>query len=189
MKPSVKPVTRRRGLSLQLKLSVALVLLVMAPLVVSLYLVDRLGQVAASFDAGEAAARIEPMERALDSYRELVETTKRLQAEVATRLAGDSRLQGAPTKAALDDVMQHESGLYRLELVDATGNVALGVQRALPGPAWREKEVEHPLGEHTLRLAFAVSAALKDDLRLQLQARPLMLQEPLQISPPPSHES
>jgi type II secretory ATPase GspE/PulE/Tfp pilus assembly ATPase PilB-like protein len=32
-------------------------------------------------------------------------------------------------------------------------------------------------------------AALKDDLRLRLQARPLMLQEPLQISPPPARGS
>src|SRR6185295_901761 len=80
-------VTRDKRLPLQLKLTAALVLIVMTPLAASAYFIDQLGKAAANVAAGEASSRIATMEKAIDTYRDLVELTKRLHGEIALRLA------------------------------------------------------------------------------------------------------
>ncbi|HSN27957.1 MAG TPA: hypothetical protein VLT45_16825, partial [Kofleriaceae bacterium] len=72
---------------MQVKLTVGLVVIVMMPLVVSYFLIDQIGKVAANFAAGEADTHVLVMDKALDVYRDLFVTTKNYQAEVADRLA------------------------------------------------------------------------------------------------------
>ena len=62
--------TPTRGASLQWKLTVGLVVIVMMPLVVSYFLIDQIGKVAANFAAGEADTHVVVMDKALDVYRD-----------------------------------------------------------------------------------------------------------------------
>lgn len=157
------PVRFRRRFSLQLKLAIALVLVVLAPLLVSAYLVDQLGKVAANFASSDAAARQEPMARALTAYRELFDTTKRLQSEIADRLARrPDFIAGAPEED-LPQLLEREPGLVRLSLRRPDGPPVAEASRPLPGPAWREKLVERELPSGHLELRFAVRAALQDE--------------------------
>ena len=79
--------THKRGASLQFKLTIGLVVIVMVPLAVSYFLIDQIGKVAANFAAGEADTHVVVMDKALGVYRDLFVTTKNYQAEVADRLA------------------------------------------------------------------------------------------------------
>jgi len=88
---------RTSHVGLQLKLTVALVLIVMTPLAASYFLIDQIGKVAANFAAGEAGTHVVVMDKALEAYRDLIETTKRSMprlpsAEQAAR-AGRARSQ------------------------------------------------------------------------------------------------
>jgi nitrogen fixation/metabolism regulation signal transduction histidine kinase len=163
-------VTRDKRLSLQLKLTAALVLIVMTPLAASAYLIGQLARTAASVAAGDASSRIEPMKRAQAIYREVVEVTKHLDGEIAARLAQRPEfLQLEPT-ANLVKIIDVEPGLRAIALVRPDGHVAAEAARPLPGPQWRDYTVEQPLGSEgaTLRLTFLVSATVNDDLdRLQ----------------------
>ncbi len=153
----------RRRFSLQVKLAVTLVLVVLTPLLVSAYLVDQLGIVAANFASSEAAARQEPMDRALTAYRELFDTTKRLHAEIADRLARRPDFAEGRADEDLQLLLEREPGLVRIALVGKDGAVITEARRPLPGPAWRDKLVDRELPGGTLALAFAVRAALQDE--------------------------
>ena len=74
-------------MSLMWKLTVALVLIVMTPLVASYFMIDQIATHAASTYANEAADTVSAMDKALDAYRDLFETTKHLHAEIADRLS------------------------------------------------------------------------------------------------------
>ncbi|MEZ4363978.1 MAG: ATP-binding protein [Kofleriaceae bacterium] len=154
---------RRRRVSLQVRLAGALVLVVLAPLLASAYLVDQLGRVAANFASSEAAARQLPMEHALASYRDLFDTTKRLHAEIADRLARRPDFATGRVDGDLQTVLVREPGLVRIELTGADGAVLGHAERPLPGPAWREKLVERPAAGGHLKLAFAVRASLQQE--------------------------
>jgi two-component system, NtrC family, nitrogen regulation sensor histidine kinase NtrY len=155
---------------LQLKLTVALVLIVMTPLVASAYLIDQLGKAAANVAAGEAASRIATMEKAKHTYTDLVDLTKRLHGEIAERLAQRTDFLTLDPTVNLAKVINEEPGLRAIALLRPDGSAAAEADRPLPGPAWRDKVVDQPLGDAgaTLRLTFAVSATVNDDL-LQLQ--------------------
>jgi two-component system, NtrC family, nitrogen regulation sensor histidine kinase NtrY len=161
--PTARSSRPRRRFSLQLKLAVALVLVVLTPLLVSAYLVDQLGIVAANFASSEAAARQEPMDRALTAYRELFDTTKRLHAEIADRLARRPDFAEGRAGEDLQLLLEREPGLVRIAVRRADGSVAAEAHRPLPGPAWREKLVDRQLPGGSLALAFAVRAALQDE--------------------------
>jgi nitrogen fixation/metabolism regulation signal transduction histidine kinase len=160
-------VTRDKRLPLQLKLTAALVLIVMTPLAASAYLIDQLGKAAANVAAGEASSRISTMENAIDTYRDFVELTKRLHAEIAERLAQRPDFIALAPAVSLTKVINDEPDLRAIAIVRSDGRAAAEAQRPLPGPAWRDKVVEQPLGTAgaTLRLTFAVSATVNDDLR------------------------
>jgi nitrogen fixation/metabolism regulation signal transduction histidine kinase len=148
--------SRRGRISLQVKVVIAVVLIVLTPLVASAYLIDQLAQVAASFADNEAQARLGPMEKALGVYTEVFQTTKTLQQEVALRLAARPELV-EPTAGGLDLVMRQEPGLHQIAVDDATGNAIAEASRPLPGPGWILRQVEHPLADgRALRLGFAV---------------------------------
>jgi nitrogen fixation/metabolism regulation signal transduction histidine kinase len=148
--------SRRGRISLQVKVVIAVVLIVLTPLVASAYLIDQLAQVAASFADNEAKARLGPMEKALGVYTEVFQTTKNLHQEVALRLAGRPELV-TPTAGGLDLVMRQESGVHQIAVDDATGQPIAEASRPLPGPGWILRQVEHPLADgRALRLGFAV---------------------------------
>jgi nitrogen fixation/metabolism regulation signal transduction histidine kinase len=163
-------VIRAKRTPLQLKLTLALVLIVMTPLVASAYFIDQLGKAAANVAAGEAESRIETMERAKRTYIDLVDLTKRLHGEIAERLAQRPDFLTLDPTINLAKVINDEPGLRAIALLRPDGSAAAEAERPLPGPTWRDKVVEQPLGEAgaTLRLTFAVSATVNDDL-LQLQ--------------------
>ena len=78
---------RDRRLPLQLKLTAALVLIVITPLAASAYLIDQLGKAAANVAAGMVSSPIPALEKAKTNYRNMVELTKHLHNEIADRLA------------------------------------------------------------------------------------------------------
>ncbi len=158
--------THAKRLPLQLKLTAALVLIVMLPLAAAAYQLDQLDKTAANVAAGEAAASIKAMEKAMGTYGDLVEITKRLHVEIAARLAQrPDYLQLDPT-VNLVKTIEREPGLRAIALIRPDHTIAAEAERPLPGPGWRDHTMEQPLGTAgaTLRLTFAVSAAVNDDL-------------------------
>jgi len=154
-------------LPLQLKLTAALVLIVITPLAFSAYLIDQLGKAAANVAAGEASSRIATMDKAFDTYRDFIELTKRLHGETAERLAQRPDFLALDATVNLAKVINDEPGLRAIALLRPDGRAAAEAERPLPGPAWRDKVVDQPLGPAgaTLRLTFVVSATVNDDLR------------------------
>ena len=161
---------REKRLPLQLKLTAALMLIVITPLAASAYLIDQLGKAAANVAAGEAAARIPTMTNAEGAYLELVDTTKRVHREIAARLAQRPDLVALGPTLNLNEIINDEPGLRAIAVVRPDGTTAARAEQPLAGPAWRDNVVDHPLGPSgaTLRLTFAVSATVNHDL-LQLQ--------------------
>ncbi len=155
---------RRRRIGLQLKLAGLLLLAVLTPLGASAYLIDQIGKVAGNVAAYEAEQRRGPMEKALGTYRDLFEVTKRMHAEIGARLGTEPTLGDTATPAALDAVLDREPGLLELAVVAADGRVVAERTRAVPSDDWRIKAIEQPRpGGGMLRLGFAVRAALQDD--------------------------
>jgi nitrogen fixation/metabolism regulation signal transduction histidine kinase len=155
--------THPRGSSLQWKLTVGLVVIVMMPLVVSYFLIDQIGKVAANFAAGEADTHVLVMDKALDVYRDLFITTKNYQAEVAERLSHRPDLLALDPKAKLDSLLTDT--LRGIAVLRPDGSAVTEAERPPTGPAWRDKVLDQPLGTQgaTLRLTFEVSAHLQDD--------------------------
>jgi nitrogen fixation/metabolism regulation signal transduction histidine kinase len=160
-------VNREKRLPLQLKLTAALVLIVITPLAVSTYLIDGIGKTAANVDAGEASARIPAMQSAERAFLELVETTKHLHREIAARLALRPDLIALEPTANLTEIINDELGLRAITVVRPDGSIAAQAEQPLAGPTWRDTAVEVPLGTAgaRLRLTFAVSATVNNDLR------------------------
>ncbi len=168
---------KRRRIPLQLKVTVGLLIVVLVPLVLSAYLIDSIGKASANVAAGEAAERVDTMEHGLDAYRELFDTTKRLHAEIADRLAKRPDLVALDPKASLDKILDDDSakeaGLHGLALERADGTIVSQAVRALPTaapgqePQWRDKVVRQPLAETgaTLVLTFEVPAGLQRDFQ------------------------
>jgi len=159
-------VNREKRLPLQLKLTAALVLIVITPLAASAYLIDQLGKAAANVAAGEASSRISTMENARGTYIDLVDLTKRLHGEIAARLALRPDFVTLDPTVNLAKVINDEPGLRAIALLRPDGSTAATADRPPPGPAWRDKVVAQPLGGEgaTLRLTFTVSATVNDDL-------------------------
>jgi len=161
----------RRRISLQVKLALGLLVIVLTPLIASAYLIDQIGKVAANFAANESAARDRALENAADAYRKYFETTHLLHAEVARRLAARDDLARLDRAAPLEQVLHEEPDLVAIALVDAAGTVIAQASRPLPpsdgGEVWKVTTDEQPLpGRATLRLGWRV----RDDLREQLRA-------------------
>ncbi len=148
---------KRRSIPLQLKLSVALALIVMTPLGLAAYFVGDIGATAANVAASDAAKRIATMEQAMARYHELIATTKRLHAEAAKRIASDLRLAALDATVDLDAIVNHE-GLLAIAMLRADGKLIAEARGALPGPTWRGRVVDEPLGTSgaLLRVTFLV---------------------------------
>jgi two-component system, NtrC family, nitrogen regulation sensor histidine kinase NtrY len=160
-------VTPTRRLPLQLKLTAALVLIVITPMAASAYLIDQLGKAAANVAAGEASSRIATMNNAKRTYRDFVEITKRLHSEIASRLAQRPDFLALDPTVNLAKVINDEPELRAIALVRPDGSAAAEADRPRTGPAWRDSVVDQPLGDTgaTLRLTFTVSATVNDELK------------------------
>jgi nitrogen fixation/metabolism regulation signal transduction histidine kinase len=163
----------RKPIPLQLKLTVALVLIVMTPLAVSAYFIGQLGVAAANVGASEAESRLEVFEKSIRAYHDLVGTTKELHKEISRRLAQRPDLIALEPKADLAGIVNIEPGLRAIALIAPDGHVV--AEAADPAEArppqtpavWRDISVEEPLGAGgaVLRLTFEVSATVNDDLQ------------------------
>jgi two-component system, NtrC family, nitrogen regulation sensor histidine kinase NtrY len=165
----------RRGVPLQLKLTVALVVIVMLPLAASTYFIGQLGSAAANVAAGEASARGPVLERALKTNHELVYETKRLHTEIANRLAQSPELQALdpgrapallveafhiPVLPTLDQILANpaQAGLRSIAILRPDGTVFAANERPASGATWTDRVVDQPLGSDggILRLVFEV---------------------------------
>ena len=157
---------RDKPIPLQLKLTVALVLIVITPLAASAYLIDQLGKAAANVNEGQALSPIAAMEKARGTYTALVNLTKRLEDKIAARLAQSADIVSLEPTINLARIFNEEPDLRAIELRRANGTVIARAEQASPGPGWRDKIVDHPIGESgaMLHLTFVVPATVNDDL-------------------------
>jgi nitrogen fixation/metabolism regulation signal transduction histidine kinase len=161
---------RRKRFPLQLKVSVALALIVTVPLAIAYFLVGQLGKTAANVAASDASARIEAMDNAMRRYHELVNVTKRVHGEIAERLARRAERGALSTMPAdLTELLEDPrmAGLRAVVVLRPDGSVSGQAERPLAGQQWRDKVVDQPIGDDgtTLRLTFEVSATLQDELQ------------------------
>jgi nitrogen fixation/metabolism regulation signal transduction histidine kinase len=174
--------TRARHLGLQWKLTVALVLIVLLPLVASAVLIDSIGKVAAGYGATEARERAAMIEQVGRVYRDLVQTTKALQVEVAQRIAARPDILNPVPEITLDKILDEEANLRAIAVLRPDGSV---IDEAAKPPEpdeskWRDAVVDHqfPAGG-SLRLTFRVidtSNAMRD-LKTKLDAVKQFAQE------------
>jgi len=111
------------GAGLQWKLTIALVLIVMAPFVASFVLVDQIGKVAGNFGATEARARAETIEQVVRVYRDLVVTSKSLHGEVAQRIATRTDVRAPVPGVTLDKILDEEATLRAIAVLRPDGSV------------------------------------------------------------------
>ncbi len=165
--PASTAARRGKRVPLQLKLTVYLVALVMAPLALSSFFIGQLGKAAANVAAGEASARTRVFESSIDAYHDLVRTTKDLHREIAHRLATRPDLMAFYPTTPLAKVVQLEPGLRAIQLVRPDGTIAAQAERPLAGPVWRDMDADEPLGPDggSLHLVFEVSATTNADLQ------------------------
>jgi nitrogen fixation/metabolism regulation signal transduction histidine kinase len=140
---------QRRWMSLQAKVVLGLLIVVLAPLGVSAYLIDQIGRITANFAASDAAARNQSMTRALAAYRELFETKKQLNVEVAARLATLPAITGARPGADLQPVLDGEGRAASVTVRAPDGQVIATAARALP-PGTEVRPLEQRLASGNL---------------------------------------
>ena len=164
--------TKPKRLPLQLKLTVALVLIVMTPLAVSAYFIGQLGKAAANVAAGEAAARTAILEKAIDAYHDLVRTKKDLHHEIGRRLAQRPDLVAATTGDldVLDELQKLVTtvpGLRVIAILRPDGTPVAEASRSASGATWRDIDAYEPIGDAgaKLRLTFEVSATIHEELQ------------------------
>jgi two-component system, NtrC family, nitrogen regulation sensor histidine kinase NtrY len=159
----------RQGVPLRIKLTVALVLIVMVPLGLAAFLFNSLGTITASVAAGDAAARISTMDKAIGAYHDLVETTKRLHSEIADRLSKRPAILALDPSVDLEKVLVEEPGLRAIDVIRADKVVVAHADHPLApdDEQWRDKVVEQPLGTTgaTLKLTFIVSKTLQSEIQ------------------------
>jgi signal transduction histidine kinase len=126
---------RRARISLQVKLIVGLIVIVLAPLLVAAYFVGQLGDVTTNFARNETRAMRGVVDHADEIYRRLIDARLEVESEVARRLAADPSIVHADPIAPLDKIMARENGLIGLELSDPDGRVVARASRPRPaGP-------------------------------------------------------
>ena len=165
------PAHARRRVPLWLRLTALIVLLVMAPLGASAWLIGQVSDVASNFGAAEANVTIGALEKASDAYHELFETTKQLHAEIADRLSKRRDLKdltvALPVQKILDEESRLEPSLRGIRVVRPDGSTLVEASRPASGAGLRDKVVDQPLddGGAMLRLTFEVSATLQAEMQ------------------------
>ncbi|MBK9034156.1 MAG: HAMP domain-containing protein [Myxococcales bacterium] len=153
-----------RGLSLQIKLVALLLVVVLIPAAASAYLITRVSRLAANFAAVEAASRNRSLERALRTYRELIETKKLHLNEIARRLVDDDGI-AALDPGALERTLAAEPDVALLAYIDRAGHEVTRAQRAPPAGS-EIKTIKFPLAAGgSLEVGVLVPAGLQQELR------------------------
>nr|HEX4318454.1 ATP-binding protein [Kofleriaceae bacterium] len=165
-----RPLATRTLYSLRLRLTVPLILLVLTPLGATLWLTGQVADTAANFHAAEAEETLGALDKAENTYRDLVETTKRLQAEIADRIARKRDLQSSDAHMDVAKVLSDESklepSLRALAVIGADNKVIAEASRPPTGDGFRDKLVEQPMPSgSTLDLTFEVSATLQPEMQ------------------------
>jgi len=174
---------KRSPIPLQLKLTIVLVMIVMVPLGVAAYFVGDISKNAANATAARTAAHLAVLEKSKATYHEMINTTKRLHGEIATRLVQRPELRALDPEAGTARLVElfglditgelakllaepQQAGLSEIAILRADGSVFGEASRPLAGPEWRGKIVDENLGEAgtVLRLTFEVSATINKDL-------------------------
>jgi signal transduction histidine kinase len=175
--------TARFFVPLQIKVVALLLVTVLVPFAVAAYFVGDISKAASNVAAGEAQTKIGVLQKSMQTYEAMINTTKRVHAEIASRLAKrpellalDPDMAGAralesfglePT-ALLQKLLgdPQQAGLVGIAIVRADDTVYAEASRPLSGPTWRGRVVDEPLGEHgaSLRLTFEVSRTVNEDL-------------------------
>jgi signal transduction histidine kinase len=147
---------RRARISLQVKLIVGLIVIVLTPLLVAAYFVGQLGDVTSSFARNELRGVRATIEHADELYQQLVDSRLQLEAEVAHRLAADPAIARVDPHAPLDQILSGESGLVGISLTGADSRELARASRPLPDGAFVAHHVNQALaGGATLGLDFA----------------------------------
>ncbi len=157
------PGFKRRWMSLRVKVVLGLLVVVLAPLGASAYLIDQIGKITANFAASDAAARDQSMTKALAAYRELFETKKQLNGEVAVRLATVPAIVHATPGVDLGPVLASEGRAASLTVRAADGTVVASASRTLPAGT-EVRPLEQPLPDGAvLEVGFVKPTALLDE--------------------------
>ena len=160
-----------RRLPLWLRLTALIVLLVMAPLGASAWLIGQVSKVAANFGAAEANVTMGALEKASDAYHDLFETTKRLHAEIADRLVKRRDLKDLTVPLPVQQILTEESrvepSLRAIAILRPDGTTLAEASRPASGAGLRDKVVEQALGDGgaQIRLTFEVSATLQAEMQ------------------------
>jgi two-component system, NtrC family, nitrogen regulation sensor histidine kinase NtrY len=160
---------RASGIGLEWKLVIALLVIVTIPLGVSYVLIDQVKESAVNVASNEATQSLVALEKSLDAYRELFETTKRLHAEIGDRLSHRPQLVALDPKVDLDQILADESAtqatLRGIAMLRDDGTVVREASRPLDEQAHlRDVVVDQPLPNGgSLRLTFTVLATLQQD--------------------------
>jgi nitrogen fixation/metabolism regulation signal transduction histidine kinase len=182
MVPASDRVRPPRRAGIQVKLTVLLLAVALAPLLMSAFLVDQISRVAQNFASNEAAELRPPLEASQRVYRELIDAKKALYGQVALRLAAAPEVtaavgaaavrppdEGAPPARAIwfDAVVDEVPDLIRASVRDPDGRVIAEAARTPQGEegvAWRPREVSQRVaGGGSLVLTFAAPAALQEE--------------------------
>jgi two-component system, NtrC family, nitrogen regulation sensor histidine kinase NtrY len=160
---------RATNIGLEWKLVIALLVIVTIPLGVSYVLIDQVKESAVNVASNEAAQSLVALEKSLDAYRELFETTKRLHAEIADRLSHRPQLVALDPKVDLDQILADESAtqgtLRGIAMLRDDGSVVREASRPLDESAHlRDVVIDQPLPNGgSLRLTFTVLATVQQD--------------------------
>jgi nitrogen fixation/metabolism regulation signal transduction histidine kinase len=169
-----------KPIGLQVKLTIALVAMVLMPFIASAVLIDQINKVATNFGATEAQERAAMVEQVIRVYRDLVLTTKALEVEVADRIGRRPDVL-SPAPGTLANVLESEAALRAIAVLKPDGSILDEAQRpAEPEAAGlRDTVVDHELPNGTLRLTFRVIDTERqlDQLKLKLDAAKQYAQE------------
>jgi nitrogen fixation/metabolism regulation signal transduction histidine kinase len=171
----------RKPIGLQVKLTIALVAMVLMPFIASAVLIDQINKVATNFGATEAQERAAMVDQVIRVYRDLVLTTKALEVEVADRIGRRPEVQ-SPAPGTLAKILQSEAALRAIAVLRPDGSVVDEANRPTEPEAagLRDTVVDHELPTGgTLRLTFRVIDTERqlDQLKLKLDAAKQYAQE------------
>jgi len=172
----------KRPIGLQGKLTIALIVMVLMPFGASAILISQINKVATNFGATEAQERAAMVEQVIRVYRDLVSTTKALEAEVAQRLASRPDILDPVAGVTLAKILQSEGNLRAIAVLRPDGSTIDEASRPedLEQAGLRDTVFDYQLpAGGTLRLTFRVIDTKKqlDALKLKLDAAKQFAQE------------
>jgi len=148
----------RPKIGLQLKVTVLLLLIGLAPLLVSALLIDKITVAAQNFASNEAARLRVRLEEAHNAYRIAVDTKKRSYGYLADEMAEAAKVASAPEdlRAVVEKMFAAEPDLLAVE-VNLAGRPRFEKHRPAPGTGgptrFRIRTVEREGGTVLLRFA------------------------------------